>query len=409
MPVPPASRAHSALLLGVGLALIALLSIAPLLQSRPIHFVAPSPSTAARTGQKAFVLLAMGLAIFAAVRSESRRGAASARALAFAAIAAALTACHWSIVELRHSVENGHPNYFQADWQRKTYLAILNGQRYDVATDAHTLPHLFRPLPYGFVRALELATGDWWFSCLAYRWFFTFWFMWFYETFARLFRSPGRALLALAVYPVLYLLSIRYYGGQLTDPLSHALFALSLVLIIEDRWALLAAAVALGVLSKETAVVLVPGYLACHWRKGFGAVVRTALVGVAAVIAFAAARLPYDLRRAMSETPLNLAWNLGIGPLPPFPESVIHENWIQPLLFVGVFLAIGIVHWRSAEPPLKALTLTLTPLVLISQLLYGWLYESRNYVPLLPVLTTLAVTPRRDAGSRDKSDLDRSG
>ena len=48
-------------------------------------------------------------------------------------------------------------------------------------------PHQFRPLPYGFTRSLELVTGDWHFACLAYRWFFLYWFVWGFYRFVRLY------------------------------------------------------------------------------------------------------------------------------------------------------------------------------------------------------------------------------
>jgi len=70
---------------------------------------------------------------------------------------------------------------FHGSWQQELYLDVFN----------HTAsaPHLFRALPYGFTRTLERITGDWWFSCLAYRWFFSYWFVWSWYRFARLFHD----------------------------------------------------------------------------------------------------------------------------------------------------------------------------------------------------------------------------
>jgi hypothetical protein len=68
----------------------------------------------------------------------------------------------------------------------------------------------------------------------------------------------------------------------------------------------------------------------------------------------------------------------------------VSQNYIQPLLFVGAFLPWIIAYWRSADRSLKVLFLTQVPLVLLSSLCFSWLYESRNYVPLLPILTSLA-------------------
>ena len=89
----------------------------------------------------------------------------------------------------------------------------------------------------------------------------------------------------LGILVILYPLSVHYYLGQLTDPLSHALFVLALIYVVQDRWLALAATLALGVLAKETAVV-VPAYWLCTWRRGWPAFLKTTVLGVACVTAF---------------------------------------------------------------------------------------------------------------------------
>jgi hypothetical protein len=222
--------------------------------------------------------------------------------------------------------------------------------------------------------------------------------VWSYYQFARHFRSPGKSLLALAAYPILYPFSVLYYEGQLTDPMSHALFALALCYVVEDRWFLLALAVALGVLAKETALIIVLAYFVCHIRRPVRAMIRSSGPALAGAAAYLAARIPFGWRLgagSINGTPLNLRQNLWRVPLSPFCESIKHQFYIQPIIFIGIFLPFIVWRWRQAEWPLKALFLTLVPLIFASQLLYGWLYESRNYVPLLPVLTTLALSPAR--------------
>src|SRR5262249_36145291 len=140
-------------------------------------------------------------------------------------------------------------------------------------------------------RLLERVNGDWYFACLAYRWFFSFWFLWAAYRLARLVHTRSRALLTLLPVLALYPLSIAYYYGQLTHPMSHTFFVLGIIYIVEDRpWAL-AAALALGVMAKETAVLLVPAYLACNWRSGRGWL-TTMCLGAVSVAAFLAVRLP---------------------------------------------------------------------------------------------------------------------
>ena len=121
------------------------------------------------------------------------------------------------------------------------------------------------------MRSLEHVTGDWTFSCVAYRWFFSWWFVWGCYRFARLWFSGPLSLLPLLPVAALYPLSVWYYMGQLTDPLSHSLFVFACLWTVRDRTALLAASLALGVLAKETVVLMVAGLLGLLLaRRGTG-------------------------------------------------------------------------------------------------------------------------------------------
>src|SRR5262249_41102908 len=262
-------------LTGLGFALLALLSLPPLLlETPPVEFPAAPASPAAVWAARVAVLLAMGLAVGLRARADRRD---EARPLALHAglvlLAGLMTLCHWFEVDVAC-----------ADWQRDLYRDILN-------LEAEP-PHQYRPLPYGFARVLERLTGDWVFACVAYRWFFTYWFVWGYYRFARLFLNPARAWAALLALPVLYPLSIWYYWGQLTDPLSHALFVAALIFVVQDRFLALAAVLALGVMAKETVVLVLPAYWACTWRKGWPAFLKTVALGVVCVLAFLSTRLP---------------------------------------------------------------------------------------------------------------------
>jgi hypothetical protein len=372
----------SRLLPWLGLSLVAALSLTPLLVERgSADWVAPYASGAGAWAGKGAVLLAMLAAV--AVRAWAD-GATERRPLPlpllFAGLAGLMTACHWWGLDRLP---------WLGEWQRGMYHDILN----------HTasVPHQFRALPYGFVRSLEWVTGDWLFSCLTYRWFFTFWFLWACYRFARQWYGPAWSLVALAPVVILYPVSIKYYWGQLTDPLSHALFVLALVYAVQDRWRALAVALALGVLAKETAVLLVPSYAACWWRRGRWAFLKAGVLGLACLAAFLAARLPFGWwpgYENINGTDRLMVWdNLGLAdesspyqPLAPTWESGLHLA-----AFVGAFLPLIALGWRRADPRLKALCLTLVPLLLLSNLCFGWLYESRNYMPLVPLLATTAL------------------
>jgi hypothetical protein len=327
------------------------------------------------------VLLGMGLVIAATVRAARPDEPSAGRVWLLAAFLAALaTAWHADWVDSIPA---------HARWQRTIYTDILRGKA--------EAPHQYRALPYGFTRAVEWLSGDWRFACLAYRWFFTAWFLWAWYRFARLFHTPGRALATLAAFPLYYPLSVAYYRGQLTDPLSHCLFAAALIYAVRDCPVRLGLALALGVLAKETVVLMVPTYAACQAWRGWRTLKRTAGLGAVCVATFLAARLPLGWRpgyEALNGTNgLMVTSNLGIGP--PLYESDVPMvmNYIHPLLFVGVFVPVVAARCQETDGRLKALFLVLVPLLLASSLCFGWLYESRNYMPLLPLLTTMVIGP----------------
>jgi hypothetical protein len=362
----------------IGLLLLALFCLIPLfIEQGPIEFVRPYRSILSTWLAKALVLAGMGLVIGLhawAVRCDG----AWWLPLLLVFLAGLMAGYH------SFRVDADEP---RAAWQRESYLDLLNHRPEE--SGQLRVPHQYRLLPYGFVRGLEHLTGDFWFSCVAYRWFFSYWFLWFSYRFARYFLSRGKSLLALLPIVALYPLSVEHYSGQLTDPLSHSMFALALVYIVEDRWIALAAALALGVLAKETAVLLVPAYMACYWRGGLPVLAKTAVLGAVCLAAYLAARLPLGWSLGYGSINgtegLMIGDNLGIGAPRYQPAVPIIFNYVHPLLFVGSFLPLIVWHWRRIDERLRALYLVLTPLLLFSNLCFGWMCESRNYVPLLPL------------------------
>jgi hypothetical protein len=212
---------------------------------------------------------------------------------------------------------------------------------------------------------------------------------------------------------LLYPLSILHYWGQLTDPLSHTLFVLAFLYLLEDRPLALAAALVLGIFAKETAVIIVPAYLACYWRRGVRTWLITAALGAVCVAAYLAVRLPLGWRpesHDINGIGLVISPNLGYK----HPNAILivplWENFLHPLLFIGAFIPFILSRWRYIHAHLRALFLVVTPLLLLSSLCFGWLYESRNYMPLVPLLATMALTPARRAPSQpERKESHRTG
>jgi hypothetical protein len=365
--------------ISAALAALALLCAAPLLlEPRPVDWVALP--TALAWGGRGLVVAALFAALAVQVRLFRPVTAAPVRlTLALAALAGLLVAVHWLMVDRQP---------LPAQWQRDLYLDILNHR-----ADA---PHQFRPAPYGLVRLLERLTGDWDFAVAVYRWFFLDLFLGASFLLARPFLDTHRTLVVPLLTAALYPCAVAYYWGQLTDPLSHALFVLSMLWIIDDRLGPLTLAVAIGVAAKETAVLQVPAYLACYWQRGGAAVGRTAVLGASAAAAFLACRLPLGwapgYEKLNGTSGLMVAQNLGlVAPGEHGGAAPVYQNYLQPLLFFGPFLPAIIWRWTRIDPRLRGILLVLGPGVLASSLCFSWLYESRNYLPLVPLLATMAL------------------
>jgi hypothetical protein len=388
----------------VGLGLVALMSLAPLaLEPFPREFISAWSSPLARLATKALVIGCMLLVVgYRAWVDRARNGQPIQMAFYLLCLAGLMTAFHWYLVDtghLRRDQATGAIVNLAEKWQRKVYLDAVNFQ-------SSSTPHVFRPLPYGWTRSIELITHDWRFSCVAYRWFFTYWFLWASYRFVRIFRDHSQAWLTLLVMSVLYPFSIYYYLGQLTDPVSHALFVLALIYLIFDSGWLLAFALFLGIFAKETVVIVIPAYLACYWKNGWSALAKAFAFGLVCTLAFLACRVPVGWHpnwQSINDDHQTMLWiNLGLQRPPYRLAAPFYQLYLQPFLFLIVFLPFIYRTWKDTEPPLKALFLTLTPLLLLSNLCFGWMYESRNFVPLLPLLVTMAQRPPR---SNDEGNL----
>jgi hypothetical protein len=376
--VPPLPR----ILVLLGWLLLLVLAVPPLLLEGPGVAFLPSrgliPDLAACLGLEAALLGVVGILARLDGRDDPWDGR---RTLILAFLAVVLTFLHWLEVDR-------HP--YADTWQRNLYLGLF----------AHTYepPHQYRPLPYGFVRSLEHLTHHWELACAAYRWFFTFLFLRAAWMLARRYLPPLRADLVVLILCLLYPLSVARYLGQLTDPLSHFLFVVGTFAVLRGQPWTVAVALAFGVAAKETAVVLVPVYLLAWWsEKGWRAVGVSVVLGLVAVAAFLATRLPLGWRpgaTSLNGAGLMIGTNLGIGEPEFYTYVPLIENYCHPLLFFGPFLPFLVRHWNQRDEEQRRLVgvgLGLSVLVLASNVAFGWLYESRNYMPVVPVLATGAL------------------
>jgi hypothetical protein len=164
--------------------------------------------------------------------------------------------------------------------------------------------------------------------------------------------------------------------------------------VVENRLLLLGGTLILAILAKETAVILVPAYLAYHWREGWKALTATVCLTAASLAAFMAPRLGLGWRPdfgSINGAGLMIKRNLGLSDDIRLHADMILPNYLPLLLFLGIFLPFIAWHWRKTDRRLRALFLVFVPLMFASNLCFGWLYESRNYMPAIPLLVALAM------------------
>jgi hypothetical protein len=388
----------------IGLGMTAILSVGPLVLSRrPVEMIS-ADNRWIGFESRPFILAAMWLVIACRAWLDRRSGLFHALLInvCLGGAAIAMADWHWYAVDSASDIRPNGKLTGNQSWQQELYQQVLN--REPKHGTYSFVPHVYRPLPYGFARFLELLTGDWHFASWAYRWFFTYWFLWASWTFCRHYLRLSTAFAVVGWMVLLYPLSLWYYAGQLTDPMSHALFVLALFYIVTDQWWPLLFSLLLGVAAKETAVVLVLGYWACFWRGGLLSLAKSLGLLLGCICTYLAVRLPGGwLQSLASETSVFQSINATSGLMFRLNFEVRAdwvayrlrgiESYLLPALFVGAFVPGITRNWTRIDRRLRTLAVCVPPLVLASSLCFSWLREARNYMPLIPLLGSAAVSP----------------
>ncbi len=280
----------------------------------------------------------------------------------------------------RFYVDHGSLSARQSNlaWQLETQEQVIR-------LSPSVAPHSYRFLPNSLVRWLELAGLNYEAARDIYRLFFGLLLFYAIYRYARLFTSFAGALLAMLLVAVLYPISFEYYAGQLTDPLSHLSFVLAFIFLETGDFALLLTTLVIGSLAKETVLALTGYYLLfCRREPRFvskavalAAACGTAYFGVRAFVLDGIG--PYRYEQVSGVAPGHLWANLTGGRW--FPLFILTAGALMPFL---------VLNWKETPLRLKQLVLFLLPVLFASSALFGWLYEARNFMPLVIVLAVIA-------------------
>jgi hypothetical protein len=271
-------------------------------------------------------------------------------------------------------------NYFPEPnrvWQERTHNLVMQ-------LAPALLPHSYRFLPNSIVRWVQLAHLDFDSARDLYRLIAGLLLFYSIYKYARLYSNYTSAIVAMLLTAAIYPISFEHYAGQLTDPLSHLSFVLAFIFLETEEFALLLSTLVIGSLAKETVLALAGYYvLFCQ---------REARYQVKAVsLCVASAGVYFGVRLFVLHGSMNYQQTSGVK-LEHVLENWQFIGWHEPFLLTACallpFLALG---WKETALSLKRLVFFLFPVLFLSSLFFSWLVETRNFMPLVFVLSVVAA------------------
>jgi hypothetical protein len=309
----------------------------------------------------------------------------------FVLLALVLTDLHWQTVDTMMVVNKpGQLNLpLKFNWQMNQYIKILEGKEIP--------PHQYRFLPQGILWWIFLLSGSFRFAYNTYRVFFTFGVLLSLYKLSRMYNPHKESLIVVFLYAILYPLSVRYYYGNILDPMFHTIFFMALMYCQKRRMPEFVLLVTAGMLVKETIILVLPCYYLLNMELPFEIQKKTflklgLLAGWCAAL-FLACRIPfgfcYNNKTLNGVSQLMIMDNLGFGGM-----KILIPVWVRymhPALFIFIWLGILILYRKFIFRSLFYTAIYLSVFIYLTNLCFGWNYESRNFIPAFGVLAIAAV------------------
>lgn len=277
------------------------------------------------------------------------------------------------LVDVHYVYIDTTSNYFKTisnhEWQLELHENILR-------LDPGSIPHSYRFLPDSLTRMFEFLTGDFSYARSFYRHTFMFMLLYSIYYYARLYCRQSTALLSVLFYAVVYPVSIRFYAGQLTDPMSHLLFVWSFIFAERDDFACFSLVVLFGILAKESIVIMPVYYFLLKLRTGNSMARPILLIAVSAALVFSV--------RSLISADMEYENISGVDPSHILNNLAQYEIWSRQLAYtLGIFIPFFILSWKTSHRQLRNLVLFLLPPLIVSNIMFSWLHESRNFIPVV--------------------------
>lgn len=221
-------------------------------------------------------------------------------------------------------------------WQASQYVNILAGQE--------GIPHQYRFLPQGILWWMVLFSGDFLFAYYIYRLFFTFAVCLSLYKLSRMYNPHEGSLIVVLLYAIFYPLSIRYYYGNLLDPMFHFIFILALIYCQKRKMLEVFFLVTMGMFVKETVILVVPCYYLLNMELLHSVrrktILKLGLLVGWCLLLFLACRIPfgfhYNIKTINGMEQLMILSNLGR------PGGL--EGYLHPILFIFMWIPILIFY-----------------------------------------------------------------
>lgn len=286
---------------------------------------------------------------------------------------------HYTYVDITDSVFKTISNH---QWQVEVHEKVLK-------LSPEVIPHSYRFLPNSITRFFEVLTGDFSYARGLYRYIFMFLLLFSIYFYSRLYCNHEKSLLAVLLYSMVYPITIKYYAGQLTDPLSHFLFVCSFIFIQLDLFGLFSLTILYGILTKETILIMPIYYILLKIKDKKSMVKGTILFIICILIVF------FIRIMVNNNSNSNLMYKSISGvDLSHFKENLFENKsvWVLQIVYtIGILMPFYILSWKIARKELRNLVLFLLPILFISNTMFSWLYEARNLIPVFIPMAIIAV------------------
>jgi hypothetical protein len=261
-------------------------------------------------------------------------------------------------------------------WQERLQIDVAN-------LFPGVVPHSYRFLPNGIVLWMQICRIRYQTARDIYRlWAGLLLFFALYR-YARHYTDYLGGLLTLLLVALVYPMSFEAYAGQLTDPLSHLSFVLAFIFLETGDFAFLISTLLIGSLAKETVLALA-GFYVLFCRSDPRYPLKAVTLCVSSLAFY------FGVRYFVLHGTIRYVQISHVDPHHVI-DNLTSADWplaIVVLLGYMIFLLLG---WKETPRALKRMTFFLLPVLLISNLFFGWLRETRNYMPIVFVLSVVAA------------------